>query len=65
MSVWRKSSYSSTGGANCVEVGDGTGDVLVRDTKQTGTGPGRTVLAVSPSAWLSFTTAMRRSTESR
>lgn len=57
MSVWRKSSYSSTGGANCVEVGNETGRVLVRDTKQADMG---TVLTVSPSAWRSFTDTVRR-----
>lgn len=63
--VWRKSSYSSTGGANCVEAGDGTGGVLVRDTKPTGMGPRRTVLEASPSTWRSFTAAMRRDSASR
>ncbi len=45
---WRKASYSGNGGANCVEVADDTRRVLVRDTKQAGTGP---VLAFSPAAW--------------
>jgi hypothetical protein len=30
---WRKSSYSSNGGENCVEVGQGSDIVAVRDTK--------------------------------
>jgi hypothetical protein len=31
---WRKSSYSSNGGGNCVEVGTGlAGKVAIRDTK--------------------------------
>lgn len=60
MSAWRKSSYSSTGGANCVEVDDGPDDILVRDTKQTGLGAARTVLTVSPGTWRTFTTAVRR-----
>ena len=34
---WRKASYSSNGGGNCVEVGKARRGVLVRDTKQNGT----------------------------
>jgi Domain of unknown function (DUF397) len=45
---WRKSSYSGGSGGNCVEVADQAGRVLVRDTKQDGTGP---VLRLSPAAW--------------
>jgi hypothetical protein len=44
---WRKSSYSGGNGGSCVEVGQ-AGRVLVRDTKQAGTGP---VLAFAPDAW--------------
>jgi hypothetical protein len=47
---WRKASYSSNGGANCVEVGDASHAVLVRDT-QDRTGP---VLRISPAAWCRF-----------
>ena len=36
---WRKSSYSSNGGANCVEAGHVPGAVLIRDTTQHGRGP--------------------------
>jgi len=34
--TWRTSSYTGSGGGNCVEVGDQTGDgrILVRDTKR-------------------------------
>jgi hypothetical protein len=54
---WRKSSYSGNGGANCVEVGDDTRRVLVRDT-QDRTGP---VLRVTPDAWRRFAEAVKRS----
>jgi hypothetical protein len=37
---WRKSTYSGNGGTSCVEVGqDAGGTILVRDTKDSGTGP--------------------------
>jgi Domain of unknown function (DUF397) len=48
---WRKSSYSGGSGGNCVEVADQAGRVLVRDTKQDGTGP---VLRFSADAWCRF-----------
>jgi hypothetical protein len=53
---WRKASYSSNGGGNCVEVGKG-GRVLVRDTKDR-TGP---VLRLSPAAWRRFADQVKRS----
>ncbi|MFJ2566343.1 MULTISPECIES: DUF397 domain-containing protein [unclassified Streptomyces] len=31
--VWRKSSYSGSGGGNCVEVAETVGQVVVRDSK--------------------------------
>jgi hypothetical protein len=49
--AWRKSSYSGSNGGNCVEVGGHGRRVLVRDTKQAGTGP---VLRFSPDAWRRF-----------
>ncbi|MFG2747737.1 DUF397 domain-containing protein [Streptomyces xanthophaeus] len=49
---WRKSSYSNSDGANCVEVYDGLpGVVPVRDSKQAGDGP---VLVFPHAAWASF-----------
>ncbi len=48
---WRKSSYSGQSGGNCVEVADRDSRVLVRDTKQAGTGP---VLQFTPDAWRRF-----------
>ena len=46
---WRKSTYSSNGGGECVEVGSAD-RVLVRDTKDR-SGP---VLRFSPAAWRRF-----------
>jgi hypothetical protein len=51
LTTWRTSTYSSNGGATCVEIGDSPDAVLVRDT-QDRTGP---VLRLSPGAWRRFT----------
>ena len=48
---WRKSSYSGGNGAECIEVGTDASTVLVRDTKDSGTGP---VLAFGRGAWERF-----------
>jgi Domain of unknown function (DUF397) len=53
---WRKSSYSNNGGDTCVEVGHAPGAVLVRDTKDNGTG---LVLRVPPADWSRFTARVR------
>ena len=55
---WRKASYSSNGGSDCVELADNDGLVLVRDTKQAGTGP---VLTIAPAAWQTFTGGLKAS----
>jgi hypothetical protein len=47
--VWRKSTYSSGEGGECVEVAVADGAVHVRDSKQTELG--MPVLKVSPMAW--------------
>ena len=47
---WRKASYSSNGGGECVEVADQEDRVLVRDT-QARSGP---VLSFSLAAWRTF-----------
>ena len=53
---WRKSSYSSGNGGQCVEVApDLPGLVAVRDSKDRG-GP---VLAFSPDEWQAFTAGVR------
>jgi hypothetical protein len=57
--AWRKSSYSGNGGANCVETGNAPGAVLVRDTKNKGTGP---MISVSPHQWGLFLKAVRGGT---
>jgi hypothetical protein len=44
---WRKSSYSGTGGSNCVEAGNDARRVMVRDTKDT-QGP---MLRFTAGAW--------------
>lgn len=53
---WRKSSYSSNGGGNCVEVArQRPGTVAVRDSKD----PDGPVLAVAPATWRAFTDAVK------
>jgi hypothetical protein len=56
---WRKSSYSDNGGSGCVEAGQVTGTVLIRDTTQHGRGP---VLRVSAETWRALTRAIRADT---
>jgi len=53
---WRKSSYSSGNGGNCVELGSAPGAVLVRDTKDNGQGP---VLRVTPADWTRLVKSVR------
>lgn len=48
--AWRKSSYSDSGGGECVEVAAAAATVHVRDSKRT-EGP---VLTVPPAAWDRF-----------
>ncbi|MEV8225211.1 DUF397 domain-containing protein [Streptomyces sp. NPDC079167] len=48
--AWFKSSYSGTGGDNCVEVAFAVEAVLVRDSKDVR----RHALTVSPHAWSAF-----------
>lgn len=48
--VWRKSSYSSEEGGECVEVAVRPATVHVRDSKDTARAP----LAVDPTAWAAF-----------
>jgi hypothetical protein len=49
-SAWFKSSYSSGGGGECVEVATTPDTVLVRDSKRA-TGP---MLSVEAAAWTAF-----------
>ena len=53
-SEWRKSSYSTGTGGNCVEV-SAPGGILVRDTTDRG-GP---ALAFGATAWRDFLDALR------
>jgi hypothetical protein len=55
---WRKSSFSSNGGSACIEAGHAPGAILVRDTKDNGTGP---VLRLTPANWRALTTRLRAS----
>ncbi|MFD8366171.1 MULTISPECIES: DUF397 domain-containing protein [Streptomyces] len=52
---WRKSSYSSTNGGECVEVGAGLPVVPVRDSKD----PHGPALVFESSAWSSFVAAVQ------
>lgn len=49
--TFRKSSFSASGGANCVEVAFGPQDVFVRDSKD----PDGPVLKFTPDEWAAFT----------
>jgi uncharacterized protein DUF397 len=57
LTTWRTSTYSSNGGATCVEIGNAPDAVLVRDT-QDRTGP---VLRLSPVAWRKFANQVKTS----
>lgn len=54
--VWRKSSYSGNGGANCVEVARALPQsVAVRDSKD----PRGPVLTMEPAEWQEFITEVK------
>jgi hypothetical protein len=53
--MWRKSTYSDSGGENCVETAGDSGVVLVRDTANRDGG----ALAFGPGAWATFLTSIR------
>lgn len=59
---WRKSTYSSNGGASCIEVGQAAHVIAIRDTKQLGRGP---VLRFTPAAWRRFAEYVKRSLASQ
>ncbi|MET9825015.1 DUF397 domain-containing protein [Streptomyces sp. NPDC006349] len=50
---WFKSSYSGSGGGDCVEVAAGLDAVYVRDSKAASDGP---VLRVGRGEWVAFVT---------
>lgn len=55
--IWKKASYSGGNGGGCVEAaGCPDGSVLVRDTKDNGTGP---VLRFLPAEWTAFIAGVR------
>jgi Domain of unknown function (DUF397) len=55
-SNWRKSSYSSANGGNCVEAAaDGPGVVAVRDSKD----PDGPALAFTPADWSDFIASLK------
>lgn len=54
--AWRKSSYSNSQGADCVEVADLPGIVPVRDSKN----PDGPTLLFPSRAWAPFITALKR-----
>ena len=49
--TWRKSSYSTSNGGNCVEVGTTPDTVAIRDSKS----PSGASLTFTPGKWLAFT----------
>lgn len=57
-SRWRKSSYTTSNGGNCVEVVGQESRVLVRDTKDR-TGP---MLRFAPEAWHRFAERVKAGT---
>jgi uncharacterized protein DUF397 len=58
---WRKSSYSSSNGGNCVEVATTLHTIAVRDSQS----PCRATLAFTPGKWLAFTRHMKASRGAR
>lgn len=55
MGDWRKSTYSSANGGDCVETASDHGLVLVRDTADRD----GAVLGFSAGAWAAFTASLR------
>jgi hypothetical protein len=53
--AWRKATYSSTNGGECVEVGTVPATVAVRDSKD----PQGPALAFAPQVWAAFTSRVQ------
>jgi hypothetical protein len=53
--TWRKSSYSGSGGGNCIEVANAPATVLVRDSKD----PDGPRLAFGPHTWAAFAATLQ------
>lgn len=58
---WRKSSYSTSNGGDCIEVATTLYTIAVRDSKS----PYGTALAFTPGKWLAFTRRMKASCAAR
>lgn len=56
--TWRKSTYSSGNGGECVEVANCNNGILVRDTKDRRSGP----LAVDAAEWRRFVGQLKTGT---
>ena len=54
---WRKTTYSSGQGGQCVEVASVPGHVAVRDTKDNGNGP---VLRITPANWSRLVKSLKK-----
>ena len=54
---WRKSSYSSSNGGDCVEVGTSSLTIAVRDSKS----PDGITLAIASGKWLALTRRVKAS----
>ena len=53
--TWRKASYSTGNGGNCVEVGTAARTVAVRDSRD----PQGPALTFAPARWQAFTRTLR------
>jgi Domain of unknown function (DUF397) len=58
---WRKSTYSSTNGGECIQVGTAPRTVAVRDSKD----PAGPSLTFAPGRWQAFTRAVKNDRASR
>jgi hypothetical protein len=58
---WRKASYSSGNGGDCIEVASAPRTVAVRDTKD----PAGPALAFTPARWQEFTRRVRTAADGR
>ena len=54
--TWRKASYSTGNGGDCVEVGTAARTVAIRDSKK----PDGPALAVTPDDWRAFMRSVKR-----
>jgi hypothetical protein len=53
--IWRKSTYSSPLGEDCVEVACTPAEIAIRDSKN----PDRGILLLGPADWRTFTDAVK------